>query len=266
MLTVLGVLLLFEPCVALEAKPAIPTFTIQEISQPYDVSPTTTTSVDPYTGEEKIITYPGYTVENKTVYIVIKNQPFTPYKNDKGETMHLYYEYHVRGHYIEGEGGWSLPQPQYYEQSDSEYTLILFKGLPSSGKVDVEVRALIGTLTSRPPLLGFESGDGFYYRFEGIEGEYSTITVSSSDLITSTALPSSSSPSNVLPSTTLNTPSSSEFHNSPVQNPWTTTTMLITIATVCVIVIPTAIIAYQYGKRKTKSVYATGDADCEVKT
>ena len=42
-----------------------------------------------------------------------------------------------------------------------------------------------------PPLPMFESGDGFYYNFERLKGDYNTLTVRS-DLITSTTLPSSS--------------------------------------------------------------------------
>jgi len=128
--------------VAVDTKPTPPSFTLKEIAQPYDVSPTTTTTVDPFTGEETTITYSGYTVENKTIYIVIKNQLFTPYKNANGEMVYLYYECLYRGHYYEGEGGWSILYLEFYEQSDLEYTFISFRGLPSSGKVDVKVKGV----------------------------------------------------------------------------------------------------------------------------
>jgi hypothetical protein len=58
-----------EPCVASEAKPTTPTFTIVEISEPYDIPPSSTTIVDPYTGEKTTSTYPGTHVENTTTYI-----------------------------------------------------------------------------------------------------------------------------------------------------------------------------------------------------
>ncbi|MCL2643762.1 MAG: hypothetical protein FWD52_09745, partial [Candidatus Bathyarchaeota archaeon] len=104
-------------CVAADVKPAVPSFTLKEISQPYDVPPTTTTIVDPFTGEETTITYPGYTVGNKTIYIVIKNQPFTPYKNQYGIPVTLRYECSYKPHYSEGD--WIGTYPQYYSQSDS---------------------------------------------------------------------------------------------------------------------------------------------------
>ena len=210
----------------------------------------TVTTVNPYTGEETTITYPGYHEENKTIYIVIKNQPVIPYKNDKGETMNLYYEYCYRGHY--SDSVWTFPYPQYYGQSDLEYTMIPFKGVPSSGQVDVRVRALIGTLTQRQPLPGFESGDGTYYSFEGVEGDFGVVTVSR-DLLFSTVWPSST----VFPTNTetLDPTLSDNFNPPPAANPYATY-LLIIIATVCVISVPLVIVMYhnrhQQHKRKAK--------------
>jgi len=228
-----------------DVKPVAPSFTLKEIAQPYDVPPTTTTIVDGYTGEETTITHPGYTVENKTTYIVIKNQPFTPYKNDKGQTMTLYYTYSYRGHY--SNDVWAIPYPQYYEQSDSEYTMIPFKWLPTSGQVDIRVKILIGTLTQRMPIIG-ESGDRFYYSFEGIEGDYSIITVSS-DMVVSTVLPSSSTPSGVEPTGPENSDTTSP--NPPQQQtPWASYLLTIIITT-GIILIPMTIVMY-YNKRQQR--------------
>jgi len=51
--------------VGADVKPVVPSFTLKEISQPYDVSPITIIIVDGYTGEKTTITYSGYHVENK---------------------------------------------------------------------------------------------------------------------------------------------------------------------------------------------------------
>jgi hypothetical protein len=245
--------------VASDAKPAAPTFTVQEICQPYDVPPTTTTTIDPYTGEKTTITYPGYHVENKTTYIVIKNQPFTSYTNDKGQWVALLYEYSYKGHYA-SEGNWIGSYPQYFGQADSEYTMIPFKGLsvlPSGGQMDIRVRALIGTLSGRSPIPP-ESGDRDYYSFDGVAGDYSIITVSSSDLIASASLPSSSVPSapeNSDVSTTPSTPPTSNPPNPQPQTPWTTYLTII-IATACIVTVPLVILAYHYGQKKRKFLSA----------
>jgi len=82
-------LLAILPASLAQTKPAVPTFTIEEIYNPYDVPPTYTT--DPYTGET-ILTNSGYHVENKTTYIKIENQPFTQYiVNDSTIDLRRYY-------------------------------------------------------------------------------------------------------------------------------------------------------------------------------
>ena len=233
-----------------DAKPAVPSFTLKEIAQPYDVPPTTTTIVDGYTGEETTITYPGYTVENKTIYIVIKNQPFTSYRNDKGEWISLCYEYSYKPHY--SDGGWVSGYPQYYWQSDSgECTFIPFKGLPSRGQIDIRVRALIGSFGSRQPIPP-ESGDGIYYSFSGVTGDFGVITVSS-DMIVSTTLPSSLAPSSVEPINPENPDQSTSTSNPSIQTPWGSYLLTI-IITACIITIPIVIVmCYNNHQRKTKT-------------
>ena len=80
-------------------KPSVPEFTVKLASYPYDVPPTTTTTADPYTGKETITTQPGYRVENKSIELTIKNQPFTPYTDAEGHIVNMYYNVHVKGHF-----------------------------------------------------------------------------------------------------------------------------------------------------------------------
>ena len=57
-----------------QTKPSVPEFTVKLEDHSYDVL--TTYSIDPYTGEN--VTHAGYHVENKTIEVTIKNQPFVP--------------------------------------------------------------------------------------------------------------------------------------------------------------------------------------------
>jgi hypothetical protein len=254
LLAVLGMVLV-ESSVAYETKPATPTFTVEEITQSYDVPPSYTK--DPYTGET--ITHPGYTVENKNIYIKIKNQPLTQPNN--GSILYLYYQYRYKGHYSNDDWYLVPSNPkEYFEQTDSEYTRIpYYDKLPRKEQVDIEVRALIGVVeyvsNYMPPVFAA------HYEFRGVEGDWSNTVVVTFDPLTFTTLP----PNNLAPSTlhsstpsvpSTNSPSNilptSEPHNPLSKNSWATN-LLITLAIVCIITIPLVIIAYCYGKRKTEN-------------
>ena len=70
------------------SKPSVPEFSVRIVAYPYDVPPETTTTIDEYTGKETTTTQPGYHVENKSIEITIKNQPFTPYNLTKFTVYH----------------------------------------------------------------------------------------------------------------------------------------------------------------------------------
>ena len=237
-LTVFG-LLMVEPCVATVNKPVTPTFTLEEISSPYDVPPTYTT--DPYTGET-ILTNPGYHVENKTTYIKIKNQHFTQPNN--GSTFYLYYQYRYKGHY--SSDAWHLvpyAPEDYIKQTDSEHTLIPFSA--PSGQVDVQVRALIGFVTYIP---NYMAPGGFaYYEFNGVEGDWSnTQTLTFDPLTSSPVLPSS--PTNPDPSSPLN--SNNPPPSQPTPQSFLQSNLFTILISACIIVILLSVIVYQYKQRK----------------
>ena len=243
-------LLLVGFCVGDDVKPVAPSFTLKEISQPYDVPPTTTTIVDGYTGEETTITYPGYHVENKTTYIVIKNQPFTPYKIDDYKWVTLRYEYSYKPHYS-GSYGWYL---QYYLQSDfwqadSEYTFIPFTDMPSKGQIDIRLRVIIGVFSGIQPMPGI-SKDTVYCSYRVAEGDYSVITVSSDMVISTTTMPSSPSGSSGVEPTGPENPDTTNPNPPQQQTPWATYLLTIIITT-CIITIPITIVMY-YNKRQQK--------------
>jgi len=87
-------------------KPSIPQFTVKLVDSSYDVPPSTTATVDQYTGKETTTTTPGYYVENKTIQITIKNQPFTPYTDTNGITYYLYYTVQSKGRFGEDWQNW----------------------------------------------------------------------------------------------------------------------------------------------------------------
>jgi len=138
-------------------KPSVPEFTLKPADHSYDVP--TTYSIDPYTGEN--VTYPGYHVKRVTLDMTIKNQPFVPYYDaESGWNISFYYNIRIKGYYS---GDWIelyRPSDGYPTQSDSEYTVISLGTLgenglhletnaksidvPSGGKVDFQVEAMIG--------------------------------------------------------------------------------------------------------------------------
>ncbi len=75
--------------------PSVPQFTVKIIDNSHDVPPTQTT--DQYTGVTT--TQPGYHVDNRTIEVSIKNQPFTPYTNASGNKISLFYWIEFKGHF-----------------------------------------------------------------------------------------------------------------------------------------------------------------------
>jgi len=149
-------------------KPSVPEFTVQIVAYPYDVP--TTHSIDPYTGQD--ITHQGYHVENKSIEVRIKNQPFTPYQiqdsygNDW--TINFYYNIRIKGHFSEDWIELYRADDGYPRQeSDSDYSVLSYVlggdadtilgtkmiKLPAGGQVDFQVEAMIGYVhrTNEPP-------------------------------------------------------------------------------------------------------------------
>ncbi len=127
-------------------KPSVPEFTLKYVSHSYDVPPETT--IDPYTGKN-IITNSGYRVENKSVEVQIKNQPFTPYWLDSSQQqwIMLFYNISYKGHYGTDWNYYVYNQSSewFFTQSASEYTTIPFREIPSEGgEIDFSVQAQIG--------------------------------------------------------------------------------------------------------------------------
>jgi hypothetical protein len=127
--------------------PSVPSFSLRFNQASYNV-------VDPYTGASE-------QVDNSTIDIIVKNQPFnTIYDSVDNITTSLYYNVQVKGHYTES---WTEVYSQinytylgttwatwynYPVQSNSEYTIISLPANYSAGsQVDFRVQAVIANET-----------------------------------------------------------------------------------------------------------------------
>jgi len=250
-LIILG-LLLVEPCVALETKPSVPQFSLKLDDTSFDVPPSTTTTIDPYTGEKTIIFAPGYHVDSRAIVVTIKNQvPHKLYTDTDEKKYRLYYHVQVKGHF----GGEWKDFAKPFFQSDSEYTII--GGWDSEYKngvqLDFRVQAIIGQRdTSSEAFFPFVP----YYPIEGItpayytDVEYSgwssvlTFTISAHGKSSTSTISSSPSDSSTL--------SPTESSNPLPKTPWATYSLTI-IITICIIAIPVAIVMYHNKRQQRKN-------------
>ena len=132
-------LLMVQSAFASVAQPSVPEFTVNLVSQPYDVP--TTYSIDRYTGEN--ITHLGYHVENKSIELSVKNQPLV-----WGENYTLYYDVRAKGGFEENWTGLYSYSPtapgSLPPQSSSQYTMLSFPAnYPDGSKVDFQVEAVL---------------------------------------------------------------------------------------------------------------------------
>jgi hypothetical protein len=152
--------------------PSVPEFTVKYFENSYEVpaipptSPTYTTN--PYSGNQTILNpgspgYPSYHVDNKTIELWIKNQPFSYFNGTTN--FHLYYNVRYKGHFGQN---WTEYYPTVYLnsvsfniapngslskylnffspiQSNSNYTILPWKSYyPVGDQVDYQVKAIIG--------------------------------------------------------------------------------------------------------------------------
>jgi hypothetical protein len=132
-----------------QSKPSIPDFKVKYVDDSYDVP--TTYSIDSFTGEN--VTHMGYHVENKSLSLMVKNQPFS--------VGDLYYNVRVKNHASDSWTELYKPKYGYPAASGSEYTTITFD--PGSngidyqphtpymfadpdGQVDFQVEAMVGSI------------------------------------------------------------------------------------------------------------------------
>jgi len=172
-------------------KPSVPEFTLKYIDNSYEMPPTATSTIDPYTGKTITTTSPGYQVEEKSIEITVTNQPFTPYTDAEGNLVNIFYNVRYKGHFG-GESDWITP---FYRtirngipgftaknpQSSSGYTTII---VPSEFRVgdvvDFQVQRMEGFHTPWEPLpmpMGTSKFTGQYSDWSNTQ----TIIIPSSD-------------------------------------------------------------------------------------
>jgi hypothetical protein len=181
-------------------KPAVPEFTAQFVDSSYDIP--TPHTFDPYTGQK--ITNQGTHVEEKSIEIKIRNQPFETFYNTNGQAINLYYNIRIKGHF---EQNWTeLYRPVYgfpQQSTDSEYTVFSYPWveqgetpigtymitLRNGAQADFQVEAMIGYIADSGP---FSDRSPREY-FEGeTSGWSNTQTIKISETSSASATPSAS--------------------------------------------------------------------------
>jgi hypothetical protein len=132
------------------SNPVVPEYTVQYVDHSYDVPPTYGT--DPYTGQT-IVVSGGYHVDNRTIDVTIKNQPFTPYTDPaSGQQVNLYYNIRSKGHFEDWTTANSGHGQDGLQASTSATTVVSFDiqywNVPQGGQIDFEVQAVISYINS----------------------------------------------------------------------------------------------------------------------
>jgi hypothetical protein len=148
------ILLLLTVSMTLTAKPAAasvskPEFTLQYVDRSYDVPVTYTYSTEPYTGQQIAHSSGGYHVDNRTIEITIRNQPFTPYLDADNHTVELFYNVRSKGHFEDWASSSGGGGATGLHSSTSGYTVISiniqnWNGVRDGGQIDFQVEAITG--------------------------------------------------------------------------------------------------------------------------
>jgi len=181
-------------------KPVAPEFSVKLASHPYDVPTTTTTWIDPYTGEKTTTTNQGYRVENRSIEITIKNRPFTPYTNADGIRLNPFYRVQVKGSFSEDWKDFQVKNIQtlanVINQSNSEYTFLSGPAdYPDGAKLDFRVQLIHGyfydALAGRPiiPLYDIATDEESDWSIQTISINTETVFVTTPSPTITTALP-----------------------------------------------------------------------------
>lgn len=190
-------------------KPSVPEFTVRYVDRSYDTQPTY--GYDQYTGKN-VITKPSEHIDNRTIEITIKNQPFTPFTDENGNTINLLYNVQYKGAFGEnwtsmfGERSyWANGSPDPYgtygypvQNPSSQYTTISFTLYWNmvEGQMDIQVEALKGyTTKTADPAREHILWTVYEYTFYGQESGWSnTKTVAYGGFSAITPTPTSITP------------------------------------------------------------------------
>jgi hypothetical protein len=139
-------MLMAFPSGVLAAYPSVPEFSVAYVDHSYNVPVTHWTTTDPYTGEQINHSSGGEHVDNRTIDVTIKNQPFTPYKDpSSNQTVYLYYNVRSKGHFEDWNTANSGHNQGGLQATTSTYTVVSFNigywNVPQGGQIDFQVQA-----------------------------------------------------------------------------------------------------------------------------
>ncbi len=197
-------------------KPSIPEFNLKFVDYSYDIP--AEYGIDQYTGQT-IVTKSGRHIDNRTIKIAIKNQPFNRFTDSlSGREVDLFYNIRYKGTFTEdwtemygGKGKmiWynmdsAIAQKGYPTQAyGSQYTTILFPlSIPNNVQIQFQIEALEGytNMTVKDGRILFSIVD---YDFTGQKsGWSSTQTITIGQL--SNPTPDTTPPAELSPTSTPN--------------------------------------------------------------
>lgn len=147
-------------------KPPVPELTVKFVNHSYDVPSSTTTTTNPYTGENTVTTEQGYHIQNDSFVISITSPPTSSDEMD-GKIIQLFYLVQSKGHYstywsnLTYTGGYEFLSSntgyvekvmqlsgnngtEYYENGYNNYGYAGVVGGQYGGQVDFRVCSLVG--------------------------------------------------------------------------------------------------------------------------
>lgn len=237
-------------------KPSIPEFSVVVVDHSYIVPEST--SIDPYNGS--VITHPAYLVENKTIDITIRNQPFA--SND--ELIDLFFNIRLKGAF---ENTWTelyhitnrTNDNTLLRQSGNEFTVkSLPQSFPANGSVDFQVEAFIA-VGHRFSYTNF----GYWTWEESGWSPTQTITIadhSFSSSITTVSYPSLSPISTATPTISPSpSPTESPSTVSPTSPPNTNLELTITLTWIVIGILVISVISLLLFTKHLKSIKPTSN-------
>ncbi len=268
---ILSSLTIIKPVNSEITKPSVPEFTLRLAHHPYDVPPVTT--IDPYTGKS-VTTQEGYHIENRSIEVVINNQPFSAYNNLAGNNIALLYNIRWKGHfedswnYYAGVAATLENTRDYVHAWGSTDTVVVgglswneestgynfFIAMPSEGsqggQVDFQVKALFGYSNQVYAGDMIPLGATYYYNFTGSESDWSNTKTFNLDSNSTTSSPAAT----VKPSQTQNSEPTPTQSISPTGQlfgfDWQIIALIITIVVIVAITIVSSVSVFTYRKRQ----------------
>jgi hypothetical protein len=188
-------------------QPSVPSFTVQLVDCSYDIP--AIASSDPYTGE--IVFQPGYRVENITLQIQVKNEPFTAFYTEEGTNplVHYYYNIRWKGHFEETwESLFNIACTGFLERSEGAETVFVLPAtyspsyglqvdrlgpqvFPANAQIDFQVEAMIGYIVDYGPFSERSPREDFCGEKSGWSNTQTFCVSKSLSLPTPTSLPTS---------------------------------------------------------------------------